>query len=1365
MLDFLSSTTAAKRVWRDAATAFEPRYFWIGEGRDGLEVAYAIATTKPSSTEVRAAWGQRHGHSAAPLLLIVAYPDGRGNARAMACGPTGDAPRVADMDLEQAERLADGALRESNRHLAITAVDGALERMGDLGGVPGLVNRGLLATHELMTGVPQRQDWERATQLARAAAGKRDQDLVRALGFDLEAKGDHHVLRTLNGQARAVAVILLDDERPDLPSFRFGMQTPVSFALSRADRDNVPWVMSVRGGALRLYSSASSGAVGQRGRAETYVELDLTLLPSDRVAYLHLIFSAEALSPGGSLYDIQSASRDFTAGLATRLRERVYEDAVPRLAEAVARRLGGTSPNELAEHYGTALTILFRLLFIAYAEDSRLLPLHINEGYTDASLKHMAQRLAATINQGGDLGFDDPITGHLSEHPDATNDDLWQDCLQLFRAVDQGHARWGIPAYNGGLFSGDPSVNADGARIRDLTLPNAVFGPVLLAITVDRAPDDSSLGPIDFRSLSVREFGTIYEGLLESELSLAEQDLALGSNNDYVPAREGDKVEVRSGAVYLHNASGQRKSTGSYFTKPFAVDHLLDHALDPTLDTHLERVKELVKRGDEASAAELLFDFRVADISMGSGHFLTAVVDRIEARISDFLTDNPVAPLQLELDRLRKQAMDALGANAAGVEIETSVLLRRLIARRCVYGVDLNPISVELARVSMWIHTFVPGLPLSFLDHNLITGDSLTGIGTLEEALGVLQRRDKMQDGVFNSMLHDALDEAKEPLERLAMLVDATPKDVAAARKTHAEVRAAVEPVTALLDLTVAVRLGHVEREALELTGSLDEIRALIGRAADRAHAREMRAVHFPIAFPEVFLRERPGFDVIVSNPPWEKAKFEEDVFWGRHFPGFRSKPQAERERLTRHFNETRPDLAAVMDEERASALRLAQIVKAGPYDIGSGDTELSRVFAWRFWHLVCDGGRFGVVVPRQAILAAPGMKVWRETILNEGAFDDVTLLTNRAYWAFDGMEQRYTIGLVTVRKQVDSDGYVRLSGPYRCHAEYVAGQRSTPEVIRAQEFSGWGEDLMFPTLQGSGDVGVFRVMMRHRSTGQERSDWQYRPVRDADSTMDKPLFTFSDSRPEGAWPVYAGSSFNLWIPDTGTYYAWIDASTATQHLFAKRRRQASNSKSAFHGLPQRVLGDSETLPCLAPRIAFRKVSRATDSRTIIAALVPPNVVLQDGAPYLLRTRGTPADDAYLLGCMSSRILDWVARRTVEVNVTFTAFNMLPVPTAHRDHPGRQGITQRAGRLAAIDDRYADWAAAVGVEYGPVPPDEAEEMKVELDACVARLYGLEERQIRDLFATFHPTWDHEPWTERVLEHFRAITWDPAEVPA
>src|SRR5699024_7271579 len=130
---------------------------------------------------------------------------------------------------------------------------------------------------------------------------------------------------------------LEENEQPDVPSFRLDANTPVSYALAQADRENLPWVISIRGSSIRLYSTITSGAVGQRGRAETFVELDLSLLPTDKAGYLPLLLSSSALEDDGTFHEIQRSSREFATGLSERLRERVYEQAVPKLALSIAR--------------------------------------------------------------------------------------------------------------------------------------------------------------------------------------------------------------------------------------------------------------------------------------------------------------------------------------------------------------------------------------------------------------------------------------------------------------------------------------------------------------------------------------------------------------------------------------------------------------------------------------------------------------------------------------------------------------------------------------------------------------------------------------------------------------------------------------------------------------------------------------------------------------------------------------------------------------------------------------------------------------------------------------------------------------------
>lgn len=238
-------------------------------------------------------------------------------------------------------------------------------------------------------------------------------------------------------------------------------------------------------------------------------------------------------------------------------------------------------------------------------------------------------------------------------------------------------------------------------------------------------------------------------------------------------------------------------------------------------------------------------------------------------------------------------------------------------------------------------------------------------------------------------------------------------------------------------------------------------------------------------------------------------------------------------------------------------------------------------------------------------------------------------------------------------------------------------------------------------------------------------------------------------------WPVYKGTSFNLWEPDTGIYYDSVDAASITVHLQEKRLAQSQSRSSAFAEQPPHLIQNPATLPCRHARIAFRDVARATDTRTLIAALVPGGRVIVHQAPYLLRTKGSVHDEAYLLGVLCSMPLDWQARRTVELHMTFEQLNQLTIPDPGEGHPVRDRVVEIAGRLAAVDERYAEWAAEVGVPVGSAKDDATkQDLICELDACVAHLYGLDESDLAVIYETFHEGADYSERHAAVLEHFR-----------
>ena len=239
-------------------------------------------------------------------------------------------------------------------------------------------------------------------------------------------------------------------------------------------------------------------------------------------------------------------------------------------------------------------------------------------------------------------------------------------------------------------------------------------------------------------------------------------------------------------------------------------------------------------------------------------------------------------------------------------------------------------------------------------------------------------------------------------------------------------------------------------------------------------------------------------------------------------------------------------------------------------------------------------------------------------------------------------------------------------------------------------------------------------------------------------------------------WPVYTGKSFYLWDPDTGEYSASADPATVMSALQQKRYNGHKNKRSAFSEMSNSWIENPATLPCLRPRIAVRDTTRSSDTRTVIAALVPGELVITHQAPYLLRIGGTERDEAFLVGVLSSMILDWYARRVVELHLTASILYNFPIPEADTDtDPVAHRIVQIAGRLAAVDERYAEWAAEVGVPVGSVT-DEAtkQDLICELDACVAHLYGFDEDDLAVVYETFHEGADYSERQRAVLAHFR-----------
>jgi hypothetical protein len=826
-----------------------------------------------------------------------------------------------------------------------------------------------------------------------------------------------------NGKLTAAFVYAWDRwlDGPDLNDADTPEVNPGARVVTALDLGIGDWIIVTNGRLWRLYSRQA------HGRATNFYEVDLADAltasgdtdPNEAFRYWSLFFRSDAFTPiaplagrgdGGQgcapcwLDGILEGSQEYAKRLEERLKERIFVTIFPHLAQGflmdrnqrlhslpspsgtaagVEGRGAGGLPTEaeLAHIFEATLTFLYRLLFLFYAESRDLLPTQ-EAPYHAASLKKIQEEIAnkAGVAESG-------VAERLYKAFSAKETTLYDRLGQLFRAMDKGDPILNVPTYNGGLFNTtpppSPSGRGDGGegradawegegsrqqRIARFLLEHKVPDRHL-ALAIDRLARDQDertleLVFIDYKSLEVRHLGSIYEGLLEFKLKVADEDLTTQADKKgekYIPLskfkraarRKPADVVVRKKEVYLSNDKAERKASGSYYTPDPIVEYIVANTVGPVLDEKLEALRgefrkarktfdnELqkshaypskeVKSGKldhrqwaglqtydlHKELVERLFNLRMLDPAMGSGHFLVEAVDFLTDRLLIFLNQFPINPVNFALNCTRASILECLGQQGVTVDpakLTDINLLKRHILKRCIYGVDLNPMAVELAKVSLWLDAFTLGAPLSFLDHHLRCGNSLIGASfkELEAATAPnLKGHRAMPESVrlTCSLDYQPLLQAINHVLFVSGMADATAVEVATSSSRYDQARQSLAAYQVALDFLIARHLGlseakhFVESDGdLKLTGRdrfyatlrNEEERKLVAQVETLAKRPDLCFFHWEIEFPEVFFSfvdfsrrqikhkdmieaGSAGFDCVVGNPPYS-ATLDEHI-------------------------------------------------------------------------------------------------------------------------------------------------------------------------------------------------------------------------------------------------------------------------------------------------------------------------------------------------------------------------------------------------------------------------------------------------------------------------------------------------------
>jgi hypothetical protein len=1284
----------------------------FGQGAQPIQVAVAQSDLGVTRAQLKTLFTERKGRLNT-LIIVVIHGD-----QASFFGPDADT-EVMKQKISTAEAILNSILDQPNEVLAYQRAT-SIWRSKQTTDLVGFTNNGLFASHYIRSSVNHHPEWKSAQEVSQRIQNLRDQELIAGLGFEITSRPSNTFVLSAKGQAhRAVAILLDQSESFESKSTRL-QASPVEWSLAIAAEQGAPWVIAIKDSQLRLYPAKDGVGVGQKSQAETYFEIDLLTIDEDKTGLLHLIFSAEALAEGGTADELLANSRKFASELGVRLRERVYESVVPMLATEVADQLRSKGheldSRGLQLSYELTLRILFRLLFQAYAEDRGLLPAGRNENFDKNSIKYWAQYL---LDRDVEAPYGEAST-------------IWFDLVQIWDAIDQGNPDMQIPAYNGGLFGSNPDLHPEGALIRTLSIPDRVLGPALRALVIDDNTEDGVAGAVDFRSLSVREFGTIYEGLLESSLSVADQDLTVDSKGAWVPAKPGDEVFAQANEVYFHSASGERKATGSYYTPSFIVDHLIERSVEPALNDHLARVKELLDAEDQAAAYKKFFDFRVADLAMGSAHFLVAAIDKIETVMRSFLLKpgNEIDGVSAELVRLEAAAKEALGKDeAAYAEIERASLLRRQIARRCVYGLDINPMAVELSRLAIWIHTFVPGLPMSSLEHNLVCGNSLTGIATVDEGIVIINpERASGATTWADDLVDSSLDSAKTVLENLSFADEADKAQAKDAASVLKLARARSYSARMIFDLAVAGRLDVVPiREALDEQTLIE----FYSRDTVRQLVENLNPAHLPYLFPEVMLRDNPGFDVVIGNPPFKEVVVQELDFWNIRFKGLKGLDNAEQTSQIEKYREAYPALVAELEAQKLQVETLRKALGAGPFPgMGVGDPDLYKAFAWRFMKLVRTGGAMGLVLPN-SIWTTKGSAEWRRQFFSKFS-SDLVLISNNAEWAFENVNVGYRFTFIGALRS-DGGESITVRGNFRSKEQFLYGRNADSQPIDSNLILSADEFAPLPSFESHEEVLLWQKLLQFQplSDGRlaaSRPDFQCAPATEIHVSLDGKTGVFTSNSKDH--PIYNHLNVGLFSFDAsagpfdyGVFESYVIQQESKAHALLKR---ADSALRLWGRQRLENLGH----PIRNARIAFRDVVHASNSRKAWFCLVPRNVLLTNKAPYLIFANEDPEMQAYVLGVLNSGPVDWFATLKVGLNLNFFILYTLPVPLFTGSERQLKIAQLSAGLATSAEGDFGDWGRISEPIRSKAERQDAMSL---IDALVSQELELEESELRLIF--------------------------------
>jgi hypothetical protein len=1038
-------------------------------------------------------------------------------------------------------------------------------------------------------------------------------------------------------------------------------------------------------------------------------------------------------------------------------RESMFEQAGKSLFAATGN---DATPGNLGAIFENALYFVFRLLFVSYFEDRHWDLLKRHSSYSGISLRALYDGL------------------HDAEPAKWSG---WAALQRLFDVLDRGDANLSIPLLNGGLFDKNRAPMLALARVMNNGILYSILNKLLTV-------GGNAVERRDFQSLSVTHLGGIYESLLEYEFRVAEEDISYidyrrrGSSarlDGYFDLYDAEAIrrEARggecvlfhdtlfpAGSLYLVGSRNSRKVTASYYTPQSLSFPLVKKAIDHRL---------------EKLEGKSILDLRILDNACGSGHVLIECLRYLANRALERMDSDGELREVLKDEKSRiDDVMKDIGLS--WMEIDEFAILRRILLKRVIYGVDLQPFAVELAHLGLWIETFIFGTPLSFIEHHVKAGNAL--IGTSGTAFRNAVSRSGRQSDFLWLTIEERSEKLLEVRRRLNRLQDTTAADVEKSKRIYAS---AIIPVLDELKLLRdAVTCRDMQIAEMEGGGRFNIGLCLIDLLNESGNCAEYRAnienyqnkygfFNYALEFPEVFSTDNPGFDIIVGNPPWDKTKFEDPMFFEQYRSNYRSLPNS-RKAAIRVELLSKPYIREKYETRKRSVRAVNGYLKnAYPLNAGSGDGNLFRFFVERNIRLLAVGGTLNYVLPT-ALLTDDGSTKLRKYIFEHLRVNYFDGFENRLS-IFPDVDSRYKFGLLQIEKTRDETQSARmrfmLTDPLVLNTDegifdypLAAVRAMSPVHMAYMEAGGGAKDIDLLT----------RFYRKFAPLNPEWIDFH----NELHATGDRSVF--HESGGDGCIPLYKGASIHQYDSLYGDRMLglpeyWLNCDELDDHL--RNREIGRMIAEAYPGHPPirdtsrritvlRALGLREVAELgkfVVPdrkffRLCFRAIASDTNERTLLAALVPKDIAAQhalwvsvpkkyvfDSSSRSIKIVETPVVRLlFAQAVFNSIAADWVLRFSTSINVTKSVLMRQPMPQPTDEDLSTNPVYMEIARNSALLSLYFNHGGFreiqeyMGIAGSEIPATEgmAERVKIRNDVLVSGLYGVSRAEMEYMLSSF-----------------------------